>query len=79
MTMKKKAATKAKAVKAVRTDDVWHPPPHPPRKRPPKNNLGHVPELFRDFGLSLGPDLPRFLRAIGRPMPRIRPPKSAAK
>ena len=68
--MKKKAAVKTKAkvkaAKSVRTDDVWHPPPHPLRKRPPKNNLGHIPALFRQ----LGPDF----RVPGRPVPRIRPP-----
>ena len=73
MTMKKKAATKTKDVKTVRTDDVWHPPPHPPRKRPPKNNLGHVPDRIWKLGLFLGPDY----RVPGRPMPPLRPLNSA--
>ena len=69
--MKKKAAAKLKAAKSARTDEVWHPPPHPLPKRPPKNNLGHIPEQFRKLGLLLGPDY----RVPGRPTPRIRPSK----
>ena len=39
---------------------VWHPKPHPPRKRPPKNNLGHVPYLVHALG--------RDFRVPGRPV-----------
>ena len=40
--------------------------PPPPRKRPPKDNLGDVPAMFGAMG-------PGF-RIPGRPVPRVRPP-----
>ena len=75
MTKKKippaKAAKSADAAKSCAqggADDVWHPKPHPPRKRPPKNNLGHVAGLLHALG-------PNFY-VPGRPLPRKRRPDS---
>ena len=63
--MKKPSAS----VKAVKVDGKWvrRPPPHPLRKRPPKNNLGGVTALFRAMGSDF--------RVPGRPSPRVRPPR----
>ena len=63
-----KSPRTAKAVKAAKPDelnglpDVWHPKPHPPRKRIPKNNLGHIADLLH----ALGPNF----RVPGRPVPK---------
>ena len=61
--------TNAKARPSKKPDNmVLYPPP---RKRPPKDNLGDVPALLRKMG-------PGF-RVPGRPAPRIRPPALGAK
>ena len=61
-TMKKPATAKTAKVNGK---EISRPPPHPCRKRKPKDNLGDVPALF---GL-MGPGF----RIPGRPVPRIRP------
>ena len=69
-----KSARPAKAVKAAQPDElaglpyVWHPKPHPLRKRIPKNNLGHVARHLR----ALGPNF----HVPGRPLPKPRRPDS---
>ena len=50
----------------VNGKEISRPPPHPLRKRPPKNNLGGLTKLFRAMGSDF--------RVPGRPVPRIRPP-----
>ena len=47
---------------------IRRPPPHPLRKRPPKDNLGDVPALLRKLG-------PNFY-VPGRPLPKQRRPDS---
>ena len=53
-------------MKKPAADAIRRPPPHPLRKRPPKNNLGGLTKLFRAMGSDF--------RVPGRPVPRIRPP-----
>ena len=67
-------AQSAKTAKPAKSDDlsdlpyVWHPKPHPLRKRIPKNNLGHVARHLRALG-------PNFY-VPGRPLPNPRRPDS---
>ena len=62
-TMKNPATPKTAKVNGK---EISRPPPHPLRKRPPKNNLGHIPAMFRAMGADF--------RVPGRPSPRVRPP-----
>lgn len=69
-----RSAKAAKPAKAAKLDAkngagyVWHPKPHPPRKRKPKDNLEHVVDLLRALG-------PNFY-VPGRPLPNPRRPDS---